>query len=289
MVREIPSSDLNVNHLEGLSTDAKPTGYAVGSDFVELDTGVIYAYDGNGNWYPQLSTAQNANVSQMTKGVPQIVFAAIAATTTSSTINLTGYNSSELFIEITGTGVWKLEALVSSNANGNFIPLPWPIGFYSSSVKVDMPKVANFVKFVATEVVDGSTLTLTAQPSPNFSMTQIPPYDDKGLIINQSNVASTGTTTLYSPWFDNMQWVRNLHLAIYCAGGNFNLSLNTRDTSQQAFDDTSLKSGESAAAYFRTYRYAPSNGVTGWSFRIAIVLTAAVTYSNVSAKLQVLG
>lgn len=45
--------DLNLVRFAGLSTDTKPVGGLVtGSEFVEVDTGDVYAYDetGSGTW-----------------------------------------------------------------------------------------------------------------------------------------------------------------------------------------------------------------------------------------------
>ena len=43
--RNVLPDDVHQVEMAGLSTDTKPTGYATGSLFLEVDTGDVYAYD----------------------------------------------------------------------------------------------------------------------------------------------------------------------------------------------------------------------------------------------------
>ena len=45
LVREPQLDDIHYVELTGLSTDDKPTGFATGSIFIEVDTGKSYFYD----------------------------------------------------------------------------------------------------------------------------------------------------------------------------------------------------------------------------------------------------
>ena len=45
LVREPQLDDIHYVELSGLSTDDKPTGFATGSIFIEVDTGKAYFYD----------------------------------------------------------------------------------------------------------------------------------------------------------------------------------------------------------------------------------------------------
>lgn len=51
MVTSNTSKPLGDQEFKGLSTDEKPTGCAVNSIFLELDTGNFYYYDGEA-WQP---------------------------------------------------------------------------------------------------------------------------------------------------------------------------------------------------------------------------------------------
>ena len=48
LVREPQNDDIHYVELAGLSTDEKPTGFATGSLFMEVDTGDAYFYDEEG-------------------------------------------------------------------------------------------------------------------------------------------------------------------------------------------------------------------------------------------------
>ena len=45
LVREPQLDDIHYVELAGLSTDTKPTGFATGSSFFEVDTSDVYFYD----------------------------------------------------------------------------------------------------------------------------------------------------------------------------------------------------------------------------------------------------
>lgn len=45
LVREPQLDDIHYVEMTGLSTDNKPTGFATGSIFIEVDTGKSYFYD----------------------------------------------------------------------------------------------------------------------------------------------------------------------------------------------------------------------------------------------------
>ena len=52
LVREPLLDDIHYVELAGLSTDTKPTGFATGSLFLEVDTSKSYLYDEEGaEWY----------------------------------------------------------------------------------------------------------------------------------------------------------------------------------------------------------------------------------------------
>ena len=59
MVQELKrvglSSDKHYCEFAGLSTDDKPTGWATGSLFLEVDTGNVYAYDEEGEEWNQIA------------------------------------------------------------------------------------------------------------------------------------------------------------------------------------------------------------------------------------------
>ena len=55
LVREPQQDDIHYVELSGLSTDEKPTGYATGSLFLEVDTGDVYAYDEEGAEWNQIA------------------------------------------------------------------------------------------------------------------------------------------------------------------------------------------------------------------------------------------
>lgn len=46
--REPQLDDIHYVEAYGLSTDSKPTGFATGSVFIEVDTGKVYLYDEDG-------------------------------------------------------------------------------------------------------------------------------------------------------------------------------------------------------------------------------------------------
>ena len=48
LVRDPQPDDIHYVELAGLSTDDKPTGFATGSLFLEVDTGDAYFYDEEG-------------------------------------------------------------------------------------------------------------------------------------------------------------------------------------------------------------------------------------------------
>ena len=48
LVREPQNDDIHYVELAGLSTDEKPTGFATGSLFMEVDPGDAYFYDEEG-------------------------------------------------------------------------------------------------------------------------------------------------------------------------------------------------------------------------------------------------
>jgi hypothetical protein len=45
LVREPQNDDIHYVELAGLSTDEKPTGFATGSLFMEVDTGDVFLYN----------------------------------------------------------------------------------------------------------------------------------------------------------------------------------------------------------------------------------------------------
>jgi len=50
--REPQNDDIHYVELAGLSTDTKPTGFATGSIFIEVDTSDAYLYDETGaEWH----------------------------------------------------------------------------------------------------------------------------------------------------------------------------------------------------------------------------------------------
>ena len=51
----------NYGHLAGLSTDSKPTaGYCTGSEFLEVDTGDVYAFDAVGGTWAKIKAGAPA-------------------------------------------------------------------------------------------------------------------------------------------------------------------------------------------------------------------------------------
>lgn len=112
------------------------------------------------------------NVSKMSKGGITVAHNAITATATSAEIDCRGFNAGEINIEIiSGSGTWQIDLLGCPVSGGTFVPLYDAynalISFtgINSSRSIAIPIISsNFIKIVATEVVDGATVTIRFIP-----------------------------------------------------------------------------------------------------------------------------
>jgi hypothetical protein len=110
------------------------------------------------------------HISEMSKGLITTVHSAITATATSAEIDVTGFNAVLVSVLITGTGTWKADVQGRFDATGTVMDIydnsdnQLTTGNLTASRMKLFVAVPNFIKIVATEVVDGATCTVRIQP-----------------------------------------------------------------------------------------------------------------------------
>lgn len=122
-------------------------------------------------------------------------------------------------------------------------------------------------------------------------------YKDLGLVIDAVNVAAGAT--VYTPWYDNTQWVKNIlfFLANTATGGNVSLNRINRDSSGRAdvgfamftgtvstnLDALSVRAAGSAIGATTT----ASHATLGKSTRFALINSASVV-GNLRLAIQLI-
>lgn len=95
---------------------------------------------------------------------------AISATATSAEIDLGDFNFIDLSASITGTGTWNVNVQGRFNSSGTYMDLynsagdQITLGNLSSNLMKQGLKVPRYIQIIATEIVDGATLTIRVQP-----------------------------------------------------------------------------------------------------------------------------
>jgi hypothetical protein len=104
------------------------------------------------------------------RGNVKTIFSAIEETTTSSEIQLSGYNAVMVSCDIAGAGTWKVDIKGRFDVNGAVMDLydnndnPLTTGNITADRMKLFLVAPEFITIVATEVATGSTLTLRIQP-----------------------------------------------------------------------------------------------------------------------------
>lgn len=108
------------------------------------------------------------NVAKMDKG-GVTAFTGISTTTTTPEIDCRGYNAVKVWIEISGSGEWKITLKDSATSGGTFVDAyngssKMEISSISTSRSMVFHGVGDYVKIEATETSDGSTCVIKVQP-----------------------------------------------------------------------------------------------------------------------------
>jgi hypothetical protein len=104
------------------------------------------------------------------KQTPIIAHSAIAGTATSAEIATGGANIVQVDVEITGAGTWKIDLQGSRLSGGTFKAMYDTFGNQLTTNNITASRmqtfyiVADYIKVVATEVVDGATCTVYLTP-----------------------------------------------------------------------------------------------------------------------------
>lgn len=107
----------------------------------------------------------------MPKGTVTTAHNAIAVTTTSAAVTCTGYNA--LLVKVTvgaGGGTWKIDVQGCNTVDGTFVDVydnydnQLTTGNLTASRVRLFVAIPDYIKIVATEVVDGSACTVEVQP-----------------------------------------------------------------------------------------------------------------------------
>lgn len=109
-------------------------------------------------------------IEKMPKGNAVVAHNAIEGTTTSGEISVKGYNAAFVSVDITGTGTWKIDLQGKLSASGTYMDLydNNDNQLTTGNLTADRIKlfvaIPDYIKVVATEVVDGATCTVRVQP-----------------------------------------------------------------------------------------------------------------------------
>jgi alpha-D-ribose 1-methylphosphonate 5-phosphate C-P lyase len=153
----------------GASTSALQT---TGNTSLSNIDGKLPATLSNGNLKVSVSESitQNNNVVSIGKGAITTALNAISVTTTSSEIDVTGYNAVLVSVNITGTGTWKVDVRGRFDVDGTVMDIfdnnnqQLTTGNLTASRMRLFVSVPNLITIVATEVADGATCTVRVQP-----------------------------------------------------------------------------------------------------------------------------
>lgn len=112
-------------------------------------------------------------------------------------------------------------------------------------------------------------------------------WEDKGLIVSGTSMAAGAT--VYSNWFDSVDWVRNL---IYLAQSDqqYDVKVQRRDSSGAASGDGGLSADAQALTGVGVYRtHINSNSFLGWSARFGMKNSSASANTVAILRMQFLG
>lgn len=108
---------------------------------------------------------------KLLKGFVTTVHNAIAVTTTSAAVTCIGYNALLVTVIIgAGGGTWKIDVQGCNTSGGTFVNIydnydnQLTTGNLTASRMRLFVAIPDYIKIVATEVVDGSTCTVEVQP-----------------------------------------------------------------------------------------------------------------------------
>lgn len=178
-VKEIENQSSHVMGYLCESADTKPSSnIPVGAILTETDTKTTYIYNGL-SWIAlsptnvNLSTAlskdfDSIDVAKMSKSSIITAHNAISSTATSTEISSVGYNAILLHVVITGTGTWEASITSSPTSGGTFVDTydgttKVSTGGLTESRCVLLRGITDYVKVVATELVNGATCTVKVQ------------------------------------------------------------------------------------------------------------------------------
>ncbi len=116
-----------------------------------------------------LSVAHADSITKMPKGIEKTAHSAITATATSEYFNMIGYSLLLIETDFTaGSGTWEVSVLGCLTETGTYVP--WNEGtaeLSTGSLTADSGNafkgIPNFIKILATESVDGATITVRVQ------------------------------------------------------------------------------------------------------------------------------
>lgn len=114
-----------------------------------------------------------AKIYAISKGNVSTIHSAIDATTTSSAINCTGYNAILIDVEFSGAANWTFKVQGSLTENGTYkdcyelanTGTQTLMSYQCNASRIFLFKgIPDWVKIVATEDVNGQTVTVKVQP-----------------------------------------------------------------------------------------------------------------------------
>lgn len=109
------------------------------------------------------------DVGKMSKGGAITAHNAIVDTKISGTIPCSGFNAVILHVVISGTGKWKIDIQNAVIDNGIFVDAfdgekQLSTGEITASRSILFRGITDYIKIAATEITDGATCTIKAQP-----------------------------------------------------------------------------------------------------------------------------
>lgn len=109
-------------------------------------------------------------VTRLEKGTVYTAHSTISSTATSIEFDTTGFNACLVSCDLTGTGTWKVDVQGRFDSNGVYMDIydNTDAQLTTGNITSDRMKlfvgIPSFIKIVATEVVDGATLTVRVLP-----------------------------------------------------------------------------------------------------------------------------
>lgn len=216
----------------------------------------------------------------------------ITANTLSQELNLIGANSIKFYVEITGAGTIQIDILGSSVSGGTFVS-NGVSKYFSTSQSFMLPCTSDFIKVQLTILSGTPVVTVRAQGLVDVGVDDVTPrYKDLGQVINSVNIAAGAT--VYSNWIDNVQWVRSL-ITLSQSDQTYDINMQRRDTALSSTTESQLVAGLPASPgqyisrLFIGVNASGTNGIPGYSFRVAMKNISASVNTYAKLNMQIMG